>query len=103
VTIRGKGKGGRNQEFVLAAAMDIEGLENVVVLSAGTDGTDGPTDAAGAIADGKTVGRARESGMNPSRFLQENDSYPFFQALDDLIVTGPTYTNVMDLRILLVS
>ena len=103
VTIRGKGKGGRNQEFVLAAAMDIEGLENVVVLSAGTDGTDGPTDAAGAIADGKTVGRARESGMNPSRFLQENDSYPFFQALDDLIVTGPTYTNVMDMRILLVS
>jgi len=103
VTIRGKGKGGRNQEFVLAAAMDIERLENVVVLSAGTDGTDGPTDAAGAIADGKTVERARKSGMDPARFLRENDSYPFFQALDDLIVTGPTYTNVMDLRIMLVT
>ena len=103
VTIRGEGKGGRNQEFVLAAALDIDGLENVVVLSAGTDGTDGPTDAAGAVADSATLTRARELGMIPSRFLRENDSYPFFRALDDLIVTGPTYTNVMDLRILLVT
>jgi glycerate 2-kinase len=103
VTIRGKGKGGRNQEFVLAAAQDIAGMENVVIMSAGTDGTDGPTDAAGAVADGKTVDRARESGMDPARFLTENDSYPFFKALDDLIITGPTYTNVMDLRIMLVT
>lgn len=103
VTIRGEGKGGRNQEFVLAAALDIDGLENVVVLSAGTDGTDGPTDAAGAMADGMTAARARASGMDPSRYLRENDSYSFFQALDDLILTGPTYTNVMDLRILLVT
>jgi hydroxypyruvate reductase len=102
VTIRGKGKGGRNQEFSLAAAMDIHGLENVVVLSAGTDGTDGPTDAAGAIADGTTVSRARKLGLKPELYLRENDSYHFFEALDDLIITGPTYTNVMDLRLLLV-
>ena len=102
VTIRGKGKGGRNQEFSLAAAMDIDGLGNVVVLSAGTDGTDGPTDAAGAIADGTTISRARKLGLNPDHYLLENDSYHFFEALDDLIITGPTYTNVMDLRIVLV-
>jgi glycerate 2-kinase len=102
VTIRGKGKGGRNQEFSLSAAMDIDGVENVVVLSAGTDGTDGPTDAAGALSDGSTLTRARELGMDPVHFLRENDSYHFFQALDDLIITGPTYTNVMDLRVVLV-
>ncbi len=102
VTIHGKGKGGRNQEFSLAAAMDIHGLGNVVVLSAGTDGTDGPTDAAGAIADGTTVSRARKLGLNPDHYLRENDSYHFFEALNDLIITGPTYTNVMDLRIVLV-
>jgi hydroxypyruvate reductase len=102
VTIRGKGKGGRNQEFSLAAALDIHGLENVVVLSAGTDGTDGPTDAAGAIADGTTVSRARKLGLNPDHYLRENDSYHFFEALNDLIITGPTYTNVMDLRLVLV-
>lgn len=102
VTIRGKGKGGRNQEFSLAGAMEIDGLENVVLLSAGTDGTDGPTDAAGAIADGSTVSRAVKLKMDPSRYLRENDSYHFFKALDDLIFTGPTLTNVMDLRIVLV-
>ncbi|MEE8604680.1 MAG: glycerate kinase, partial [Candidatus Aminicenantaceae bacterium] len=90
VTIRGKGKGGRNQEFSLAAAIDIHGLGNVVVLSAGTDGTDGPTDAAGAIADGTTVSRARKLGLNPDHCLRENDSYHFFEALNDLIITGPT-------------
>ena len=103
VTIRGKGKGGRNQEFSLAAAFGIEGLENVVFLSAGTDGTDGPTDAAGAIADGTTLSKARDLGMDPGRYLHDNDSYHFFEALGDLIVTGPTYTNVMDLRIVLVA
>jgi glycerate 2-kinase len=102
VTICGKGKGGRNQEFSLAAALDINGLENIVVLSAGTDGTDGPTDAAGAIAEGATVSRARKLGMDPGHYLRENDSYNFFKALGDLIVTGPTNTNVMDLRIVLV-
>jgi len=102
VTIRGGGKGGRNQEFSLAAAIDIDGLENVVLLSAGTDGTDGPTDAAGAISDGATVVRARKLGMDPNHYLRENDSYHFFKALGDLILTGPTFTNVMDLRLVFV-
>ena len=103
VTIQGTGLGGRNQEFVLAAANDIDGLENVVILSAGTDGTDGPTDAAGAIADGHTIHRAKEHHLDPIRFLKNNDSYHFFDALNDLVKTGPTNTNVMDLRILLVG
>jgi hydroxypyruvate reductase len=103
VTIRGKGKGGRNQEFSLAAAMDIDGLENVLLFSAGTDGTDGLTDAAGAMVDGSTVSRAKELGLNPDIYLRENDSYHFFEALEDLVITGPTHTNVMDLRIVLVT
>ena len=103
VTIRGKGLGGRNQEFVLAAAIDIDGLENVIILSVGTDGTDGPTDAAGAVADGSTVSRAREKGMDAEHFLRENDSYHFFKPLEDLIITGPTHTNVMDLRLVMVG
>jgi len=103
VTIRGKGLGGRNQEFVLAAAIDIDGLENVVILSGGTDGTDGPTDAAGAIADGMTKNRALEKGMTAEQYLQENDSYHFFEPLGDLLITGPTHTNVMDLRLVMVG
>ncbi|MFQ6109255.1 MAG: glycerate kinase [Candidatus Aminicenantales bacterium] len=101
ITIRGKGLGGRNQEFVLAAAVEIDGLERVVVLSGGTDGTDGPTEAAGAIADGQTVRRAMLKSMNPEHYLQENDSYHFFKALGDLLITGPTLTNVMDLRLVM--
>lgn len=101
VTIHGTGKGGRNQEFTLAAAINLIGVHDVVVLSAGTDGTDGPTDAAGAIADGSTVMRAEASGLNARRFLADNDSYHFFEATGGLIKTGPTGTNVMDLRILL--
>lgn len=103
VTIRGRGLGGRNQEFVLAAAMDIDGLEKVVVLSGGTDGTDGPTDAAGAIADGLTARRAQSMGLDPEHYLRDNDSYHFFQALGDLLITGPTFTNVMDLRLVMVA
>jgi glycerate 2-kinase len=103
VTIRGKGLGGRNQEFVLAAAIDIDGLENVVILSGGTDGTDGPTDAAGAIADGMTKNRALEKGMNAEQYLRENNSYNFFEPLGDLLITGPTHTNVMDLRLVMVG
>ena len=102
VTLRGNGLGGRNTEFVLAAAMEIAGLPGIVVFSAGTDGTDGPTDAAGAVADGTTLDRARERGLSPSEFLRNNDSYHFFEALGNLVVTGPTLTNVMDLRIVLV-
>lgn len=103
VTIHGDGTGGRNQEFALAAALDIAGLEAVVVLSAGTDGTDGPTEAAGAIADGTTVQRARERGLDPRQFLHRNDAYHFFTALDDLLMTGPTGTNVMDVHLILVG
>jgi hydroxypyruvate reductase len=102
VTVRGKGLGGRNQEFALAAALDIAGLQNVVILSAGTDGTDGPTDAAGAIADGTTLARAQALGLNPPAFLANNDSYRFFEATGDLIKTGPTGTNVADIQLVLV-
>jgi len=103
VTARGRGLGGRNQEFALAAAMAMDGLENVVALSGGTDGTDGVTDAAGAIADGETVQRGRQMGLETDRYLQDNDSYHFFQLLGDLLMTGPTLTNVMDLRLMLVG
>lgn len=101
VTLRGNGRGGRNQEFALAAAHGIAGLDEVVILSAGTDGTDGPTDAAGAIVDGSTLQRARELGFDPKRHLEQNDAYPFFAALGDLLITGPTNTNVMDLQLIL--
>ncbi len=103
VTLRGQGKGGRNQEFALAAALQLDGWDRVTCLSGGTDGTDGPTDAAGALADGNTVQRARQRGLSAAASLWENDAYPFFKALDDLLITGPTGTNVMDLRLLLVS
>ena len=96
VTVRGKGLGGRNQEFVLAAAIALEGHGPVAIFSAGTDGLDGPTDAAGAIADERTpLADARQ-------FLDNNDSYHFFEKLNALVKTGPTGTNVMDVRILLV-
>jgi hydroxypyruvate reductase len=103
VTIKGSGLGGRNQEFALAAALEIRGFEKIVLLSGGTDGTDGPTDAAGAIADHTTVERARAMGLNPKAHLENNDSYPFFQRLGDLLITGPTHTNVMDVRVILID
>lgn len=103
VTLQGQGRGGRNQEFALASAIALAGERDVIVLSGGTDGTDGPTDAAGAIADGHTVERAREKGLDPYDYLRRNDAYPFFEALEDLLMTGPTRTNVMDVRIFLVD
>jgi hydroxypyruvate reductase len=103
VTVKGHGLGGRNQEFALAGALEISGLEKVVLLSGGTDGTDGPTDASGALADHTTVSRARAAGLDPKAHLENNDAYPFFQRLGDLLITGPTHTNVMDVRILLVD
>jgi glycerate 2-kinase len=103
VTIKGSGLGGRNQEFVLAGALEISGIEKVVLLSGGTDGTDGPTDASGALADHTTVHRAKTMGLNPKAHLDNNDAYPFFQKLGDLLITGPTHTNVMDVRIILVD
>jgi len=103
VTLRGAGLGGRNQELALAAAAGIDGAEGVVVLSGGTDGTDGPTDAAGAIVDGSTLQRGRERGLDAADFLRRNDSHTFFRATGDLLVTGPTFTNVMDLHVVLVA
>jgi hydroxypyruvate reductase len=103
VSVRGPGLGGRNQEFALAAAIDLAGLPDVTVLSGGTDGTDGPTDAAGALADGTTVMRAEKLGLSAPAFLQNNDSYHFFEGAGGLLKTGPTNTNVMDVRILLVG
>jgi glycerate 2-kinase len=97
VTLQGNGKGGRNQEFALAAAIDIAGMENSVILSAGTDGTDGPTDAAGAMADGMTADSTAPT------YLNNNDSYNYFRSHDGLIITGPTNTNVMDIHLVLVS
>lgn len=94
------GKGGRNQEFALAAAIEVAGLEDILILSAGTDGTDGPTDAAGAVADGATVARANAKASDA---LRDHDAYPFFEELGDLIITGSTGTNVMDLHLILVS
>jgi len=99
VTIKGKGKGGRNQEFSLAVALAIQGEERIFFLCAGTDGNDGPTDAAGAFADGTTVARGEAQGLSALHYMDENNSYPFFEALGDLLITGPTNTNVMDLRI----
>ena len=103
VTLQGKGKGGRNQEFVLTCIPILKDLAPLVCLSVGTDGTDGPTDAAGAIMDHTTLKRATAKGLDPSLFLANNDSYHFFQALDDLIIIGPTRTNVMDIRVGLVG
>jgi hydroxypyruvate reductase len=103
VTVSGDGVGGRNQELALAAAVEIDGIEGVVALSGGTDGTDGLTDAAGAIVDGTTLERAREKGLDARDYLRRNDSYPLLRTVGDLLATGPTLTNVMDLQLLLVA
>lgn len=103
VTIRGKGLGGRNQEFCLAASLDLAGLElRVVVLSGGTDGNDGPTDAAGGVVDSLTKRRGAERGATAVDYLQDNDAYHFLEKTGDLLITGPTHTNVMDVRLILV-
>ena len=103
VTVRGKGKGGRNQELVLSGAMQLAGWDRIVLFSGGTDGTDGPTDAAGAVADGKTIARAETAGMSAVSFLKNNDAYHFFETLDDLVMTGPTGTNVADVAFVMVG
>jgi len=103
VVVKGSGRGGRNQHLALAAALRIDGQGPITVLSAGTDGTDGPTDAAGAIADAATVQRAAALGLDPQAFLADNDAYRFFKSLDDLVITGPTLTNVMDIQVVLVG
>jgi len=100
VAVKGDGVGGRNQELALSASMSVGGL-TCVIAALGTDGIDGPTDAAGALADGATTARALEKGLSPGAFLERNDSYSFFKALGDNILTGPTGTNVNDLTLIL--
>ena len=102
VTVTGNGLGGRNQEIALAAAKKLGGTDGTVIASLSTDGIDGPTDAAGAIVDGKTITRAQKMGLNPEKFLAKNDSYHFFSKLGDLIFTGPTGTNVNDISVIIV-
>ncbi len=101
VTVKGRGLGGRAQEFVLATAAEIENLPKTVVVGFGTDGLDGPTPGAGAVADGTTMERAREMGLDPRKILSNNNAYSFFKTIGDLLVTGPTGTNVNDLYMLL--
>ena len=102
VTLKGQGKGGRNQEFALCAAGAIAGKAPVVMLSGGTDGNDGPTDAAGAIIDNTTLTRAVAEHLQIEEYQANNDAYHFFKPLNDLLITGPTNTNVMDVRIILI-
>ena len=101
VTVRGQGKGGRNQELALAAALALDGLPDVGLLALATDGTDGPTDAAGAIVDGQTAQIAREAGWDVEATLQNNNAYPLLDAIGALLRTGPTGTNVNDVTVLL--
>ena len=109
VTVKGNGIGGRNQELALSFAMEIEGIKGITMLSAGTDGTDGPTDAAGAFVDGNTIVSARELGIVPEIYLENNNSYSFFKRLDFVskrrhhLITGSTGTNVMDMQVILVE
>ena len=101
VTLRGDGKGGRNQELALAAVNELADLEDSMLISLATDGDDGPTDAAGAVVTGQSEQRASSLGLNAADYLSRNDAYPFFDALGDLLKTGPTATNVNDLIFLI--
>ena len=101
VTVQGTGKGGRVQEFTLSAAQEISGLPNIFVAGFGTDGADGPTEAAGAVVDGRTAARAMSYRMDPAKILHRTDSYSFFKKVGGHIVTGPTGTNVNDIYLVL--
>lgn len=101
VTVRGEGRGGRNQELALAAGLALQGCPELTLLSAGTDGIDGPTPAAGAFADGQTVSRGMERGLDARDYLGRNDAYSYLRSTQDLLVTGPTQTNVGDLMLVL--
>ncbi|HDZ61552.1 MAG TPA: glycerate kinase [Nitrospirae bacterium] len=103
VKVKGSGKGGRNMELALSFAKEIEGIEGITLLSAGTDGNDGPTDAAGAIVDGGTISKAKTLGLDANEYLNNNDSYNIFKQIDSLLITGPTGTNVMDVQIVLIQ
>jgi len=99
VQVTGTGRGGRNSHFALEFAQAVAGIEGVLGLFAGSDGTDGPTDAAGAFASGDTISRGRQRGLEADEYIKNSDSYTYFQALGDLFITGPTRTNVMDIRL----
>lgn len=101
VKVIGSGRGGRNMEFAMHAVKGIAGMENMLIASIGTDGTDGPTEAAGALSTGETMMRIQENSLNINEFIKDNNSYQLFSALGDLIITGPTNTNVMDIRIIM--
>ena len=103
VEITGHGKGGRNQEIALSAADKIASLDNVVIFSVGSDGTDGPTDAAGGIVDGNTKEKIEKSGKKIYEILKENDSYTYLKEVDGLVFTGPTGTNVNDFSVILIG
>lgn len=100
VTVTGKGSGGRNQELALSSALKLKKTDGLVLGSLSTDGIDGPTDAAGAVVDGRTIIRAMKAGLNPEEYLAENNSYNFFSKLGDLIFTGLTGTNVNDITVI---
>ena len=101
VTMQGDGFGGRNQEIALSAVRDLAGLNDIALITLATDGGDGPTEAAGAVVTGETYQRAQVQKMDPHTFLANNNAYNFFKPLDDLLITGPTQTNVNDLAFLL--
>jgi glycerate 2-kinase len=103
VTVRGKGRGGRNTEFLLALAVALNGTSGIYALAADTDGTDGTEDNAGAFITPDTLARAQFKGLDPAAALAENDAWSVFAALDDLLVTGPTFTNVNDFRAILIT
>ena len=103
VTLRGEGRGGRNQELALGAVEGLAGLDNSLVVTLATDGGDGPTDAAGAVVTGETLARARALGLDPNAFLRDNNAYGFFARLDALLRPGPTLTNVNDLLFICVA
>jgi glycerate 2-kinase len=107
VSIHGSGRGGPNQEYALALALALDGAPGIAALAADTDGVDGghgaPDDPAGATIDETTLARARKIGLEPDKFLENNDSTGFFSATGDLVVTGPTHTNVNDFRVILVD
>jgi glycerate 2-kinase len=103
ITLKGNGKGGRNTEFLLALAIALDSMENIYALAADTDGVDGSEDNAGALIDPTTLKRAEKAGLNPKAMLADNDSYTFFKRIGDLLETGPTMTNVNDLRAILIT
>jgi len=103
VKVKGKGRGGRNMHLALFFAMAVEGRNDITLLSAGTDGTDGPTDAAGAVVNGSTVSKARQAGLTPEEYFSNNDSYAFFGRTGEILITGPTGTNVMDIQVMILE